>query len=183
MGATVNWIVDLDATLDEAIELAAKGKKWLLAQKIITTAICPERTYGGAELLTRGPLASEWDACEFQIGSAMCGLEISIGRTVYTAGDNGLQSFACPKCSHQHAPEAVPWSDAVGHWYEAEAGYFMRCTACDADSSIVDWQFLECPWGFGNLAFGFWNWTIKDGLNTELAAVLGHRCRHVEEHI
>lgn len=39
------------------------------------------------------------------------------------------------------------------------------------------------PWGFGNLALGFWNGPISDRLLNEVSAMIGHRFRLVHERI
>ena len=182
MGATVDWIVDLDATLDEAPALAKRVTEWLIAREIVSPTLCPERAYSGADLMVRGASAAQWDACPMTPPFNMCGLEVVIERTVFHSGDNGIDTIRCPGCGAAHHPDDIPWSDAVGAWFSAEADHTMACPACHASQSIVDWTF-DVPWGFGNLAFGFWNWPITDRLVDEVSALTGHRCRHVEEHI
>lgn len=183
MGATVDWIVDLDASQDESEALAIKVKTWLITREVVSAVSSPERTYGGGELLMRGPCAAKWDACEIGTISSLCGLEVVTKRKVFHTGDNGIQALQCTDCGGKHDPDVIPWSDAVGAWFSGEGSDVMRCPACDAQRSIVDWRFLNCEWGFGNLGFGFWNWPISERLAQELSVLLGHRCRLVHEHI
>lgn len=182
MGANVEWIVDLDVSLEDAPALAERVKEWLLDREIISRTLCPERSYNDAELMNRGACAAQWDAYPTHSHTSMQGLEVHIGRQVFHTGDNGIQAICCPTCGAAHDPDEVPWSDAVGAWYLNEATHTMTCPACRASLSIVDWTF-ETPWGFGHLAFGFWNWNISDRLVDAVAALTGHRCRFVSEHI
>ncbi|WP_017875533.1 MULTISPECIES: hypothetical protein [unclassified Janthinobacterium] len=182
MGASVDWIVDLDATLDQAQALAERVKEWLIAREVISTTLCPQQAYSGADLMARGASAAQWDACPLTPPFLMSGLEVAIERTVYHTGDNGIAAIRCPGCAAAYDPDDLPWSDAVGAWFSDEAECSMACPACHTSRSIVDWTF-DMPWGFGNLAFGFWNWPISEQLVNELSVLTGHRCRLVHEHI
>lgn len=183
MSDNVQWVVDLDASPEEAQEFAAKVKDWLLAQGIVSNTICAKRSYRDSELLLPGPSATGWRVDGDGDFPSMHGLDIVTERTVFHTGDNGIQALRCPRCAQDHDPADVPWSESVEAWFTAEGSDTLRCPACDCESSIVDWQFLELNWGFGNLAFGFWNWPITEKLAEEIGAVLKHRCRLVHEHI
>lgn len=182
MSDNVQWIVDLDATLDEAEALASKVKDWLVSQEIVSMEVSSELAYDGSMPLMRGARAIEWDSFDIGTPPLPCGLSRVTERRVFHSGGNGIDALQCPQCGHEHNPDVVPWSDAVGAWFNGESGDGMQCPACNATNSIVDWQFLECPWAFGNLGFGFWNWPIDDRLVLAVASVLGHRCRLVYEH-
>lgn len=183
MSDNVEWVVDLDASLDEAQVLAAKVKDWLLAQGIISNRACAGPSYRGGELLLPGPNAAAWSVAGDAEFPSMHGFGIVTERTVFHTGDNGIQGLRCPRCVQQHDPDDLAWSDAVGAWFDEEGSDALQCPACGCESSIVDWRFLDLDWGFGNLAFGFWNWPITERLAEAIGAVLGHRCRLVGEHI
>ena len=183
MSDSVDWIVDLDASPSELEHLSNKVREWLIQRGIIAEQVSAVPAYSGRPLLMRGPRAAEWDSSPVEWLPALCGLEVVRERTVFHTGDNGIQKLQCPACGHQHDPETVPWSDAVGAWFAEEDEHSLQCPTCQQRHSIVDWRFLECEWGFGSLGFGFWNWSISERLVDELASLLGHRCRLVHEHI
>jgi Zn ribbon nucleic-acid-binding protein len=180
MSDNVTWIVDLDALLDEAPQLAEQIKAWLIGEAVVSATPC--QALGAEHLLSRGAAAAKWDAFPHTGHVAMCGLEISIQRRVFHTGDNGIGGIRCPDCGVTHHPDDLPWSDAVDAWFSGESDHSMTCPACRASASIVAWEF-DPAWGFGNLACGFWNWPIANQLLTEIATITGHRCRVVHEHI
>lgn len=177
----IDWVVDVEATLEEAGGLAAEVVDWLVSEGIILRSTRESMWQRGA-LYEPGPCAEQWSVQVIRQVD-QCGLEVLCERTVFHTGDNGLQGFRCPKCSAQHEPDALPWSDAVGAWFEAKPDYILTCPACNNGSPIAAWHFLELEWGFGNLGFGFNNWSITERLATAIADVLGHRHRLVHEHI
>ncbi|WP_156369560.1 serine/threonine protein kinase [Duganella sp. Leaf126] len=180
MSDNVTWIVDLDASLEDAPNLAERVKIWLIAQGVVSATPC--QAPGAENLLSRGPSAAAWDAYLHTSPVLMCGLEVTTQRQVFHTGDNGIDSIRCPDCSVRRNPDDLPWSDAVGAWFEDNGNYCMKCPDCGASRSIVEWEF-DHPWGFGNLAFGFWNWPIADRMMVEISAITGNRCRLVHEHI
>ena len=183
MSANVDWIVVLDASLEEAKPLAQKVRDWLMAQQVVSSSAPEALSWVGNDLLGRGVRAANWDTCPPGDLSAQCGMQTIIERRVFHTGDNGIQGFACPICKATHSPDDLPWSNAVEAWYSAEPDDCMQCPACHASPNIVDWTFLTCEWGFGNLAFGFWNGSIDQRLVEQIASITGHRCRLVHEHI
>lgn len=180
MSDNVTWIVDLDASLQDAPKLAEQVKEWLIAQGVVSATPC--QAFGANHLLSRGASAAAWDAYPHTSPVLMCGLEITTQRRVFHTGDNGIDCIRCPDCGVSHNPDDLPWNDAVGAWFEDDANHCMTCPYCGASRSIVEWEF-DRPWGFGNLAFGFWNWPITDRLIIEMSAITSHRCRLVHEHI
>lgn len=180
MSDSVTWFVDLDASLDDAKELAERVKAWLIAQGIVSPVPC--QALGASHLLSRGETAAMWDTFPHASPVLMCGLEVVTERRVFHTGGNGIDGIRCPACGAKHHPDDLPWSDAISAWFASESDDSMACPACHASRSIVDWEF-DSPWGFGNLAFGFWNWPISDRLLHELSAMIGHRLRLVHEHI
>jgi len=181
MSDNVTWIVNLDAAANQASEVGERVRQWLTGRGIVH----PGRQVpglAGQPLYARGPSAALWDSSRLDVPPTLCGLEIAVGRAVYHTGGNGIDALRCPSCNASHDPDDVPWTDAVGAWHEGEGEDHLACPACTARPSIVEWAF-EMPWGFGNLAFGFWNWPIDERLHTDLSALTGHRYRVVYEHI
>jgi hypothetical protein len=182
MGWNTQWIVDLDATLAEAPQLAAAVTGWLVAEGVVSTLACTQRSYGDSELLLPGASAGQWSEFVRPDDGGLQGFEAVTGRTVYHTGDNGIQGLRCPLCARDHAVDDLPWGDAVSAWHAGQAADAMRCPACGAESGIVDWRFLDFEWGFGNLAFGFWNWSVSARLVKVVGEMLRHRVRLVHEH-
>lgn len=76
----------------------------------------------------------------------------------------------------------MPWGNAVSAWYDNEADDSLTCPTCSRRERVIDWTFLELDWAFGNLGFGFHNWSIADRLSEELGQVLGHRMKIAYQH-
>ena len=180
MSDNVIWMVDLDVSATDATNTAEQVKIWLVGQRIVSLIACQA---GGYEhLLTRGKSAPDWDFFPYARPGSPCGLEIAIERAVYHTGDNGIDGLRCPVCGAINQADDLPWSAAVEAWFLSEGDQSLACPVCRANASILDWEF-DMPWGFGELAFGFWNWPMSDALLEKMAAITGHRYRVVHEHI
>jgi len=181
MSQNITWIVNLDASANEASTIGKRVEQWLAEQGIVNPG---KELPGlmGKPLFARGPSAALWDDGSFDGPETLCGLEIAIGRKVYHTGGHGIDALRCPSCNLSHDPDVVPWSDAVGAWHACEGDDHLACPGCAMRSNIVDWDFT-LPWGFGNLAFGFWNWSIDGRIHSELSALTGHRYRVVHEQV
>jgi hypothetical protein len=180
MSENIVWVVDVDATADEAPALAKEALAWLVGESIVQAAPSTDPRLMRSDLYRPGTSAAVWSK---QVSDylLLCGVEITAVRTVFHAGP-GPDGIQCPHCGADHAPDNVPWSDAVGAWFDNEPDDMLACPACRSSARIIDWRFLELDWGFGNLGIGFNNWAIQPRLATELARVLGHRTKIVHEH-
>lgn len=185
MSDHVMWIVDLDSSLEDAETFAAQVKEWLVKKEIVSSAACSTAAYDGRTLLLPGAcaFAPEWATFDMQHPPAMHGFATVVERKVFHTGGNGIQGIRCPRCSQRHDPEDVAWSDAAEAWYSQEGDDSVTCPTCAIQSKIIDWQFLESDWAFGNLAFAFWNWPVSENIAQGIGSLLGHRCRLVHEHI
>ena len=180
MSDNICWVVDLEATLEDASALAQTGLQWLVQQGIVESIPDSGGALGGADLYRPGPQAAAWS--EYMADDLqLCGVEVTVEHTVFHAGSNSDQ-IRCPNCGANHELDAVPWSEAVERWHSGDADYTLACPACTNSAPIVDWTFLEFDWAFGNLGFGFNNWMIDARLAAELGNVLGHRIKVVYEH-
>jgi hypothetical protein len=81
------------------------------------------------------------------------GLAITIGRTVFDAGANGLDELICPNCKENIAKE--DW-DMFNEWFEEKSDN-ITCPRCNHGSEIHQFK-MDFQWGFSNLGFTFWNW-------------------------
>jgi hypothetical protein len=179
MSDNIVWVADIDATLEEASILAERGLAWLVRESIAQTV--PGQGYSsyGAAVYRPGAKAAAWSVqvCD---DLRQCGVEVRVGRTVFYSCPGPI-SVRCQHCGTSH-DEGVPWGDAVGAWFANEGDDTLICPACSRSERIVDWTFLESDWAFGNLGFGFHNWSIDDALAYELGKVLGHRVKIAYQH-
>ncbi|WP_321842199.1 serine/threonine protein kinase [Paraburkholderia bannensis] len=165
------YIVDRDATLEEAPELAARVMQWLEEQGIAAPSADAEVAFSPATHCA-GANAKDW--VEWLDQFNRCGVIAEIGRQVFHAGGNGVQGLECPQCQTVHDADDVDWGEAVGGWYE-EQDDRLACPACEKSSSITDWRFSEMEWGFGNLGFAFDGFGVEQKLGDAISEVLGHR--------
>lgn len=165
------WVVDRDATLEEAPELAIRVMQWLEEQGIATPSQEAEVAFSPATHCA-GPNAKDW--VEWLEQPSYCGVVAEVGRQIYHTGGNGIDGFECPQCKTIHAPDDVDWGESVGGWFE-ERDDRLECPACTKLTSITDWRFLEMEWGFGNLGFGFDGFGVEQRLADAIGEVLGHR--------
>lgn len=177
MSAHVYWVVDIDATADEAPALAEKVRRWLVEQEIIL----PGLPLVGVEydpLHGYGAAAPSWGhENAVGCGIAYAGLQIVTTRTLFDGGENDIGPFICPHCGAEH--EDMPWSAPSGAWYDGEGDDRMTCPTCGTASGIAEWK---CSWAFGNLGFGFWEGWMQDKLMDQIAVLTGHRLRYVHQH-
>jgi Zn ribbon nucleic-acid-binding protein len=165
------YIVDRDATLEDAPVLASRVMQWLEEQGIAAPSLDAEVAFSPATHCA-GVNAKEW--VEWLDQFDQCGVRAEIGREVFHTGGNGIEGLECPQCQKVHGPDDVDWSEAVGGWLE-EQDDGLACPACAKTSSITDWRFSEMEWGFGNLAFSFDGFGVGQKLADAISQLLGHR--------
>ena len=114
------------------------------------------------------------DAAESFNQCFACGMDISIGRKVYDAGELGF-GIVCPTCSHQFDPDGdtVDWGPKMGQWYDSGEIDSLTCPECVATTPFTGW--FRPTYGFGNLAFVFNEWFLKPEFVDYVAGLLGHR--------
>ena len=107
MSDSVTWIVDLDASLDEAKELAERVKAWLIAQGIVSPI--PSQAVGRSHLLSRGKSAAMWDAFPHASQVLMCGLEVATERRVFhIPATTALMASDAPPAASSITPTSCP---------------------------------------------------------------------------
>jgi hypothetical protein len=107
------------------------------------------------------------------------GLAVTIGRTIFHAGGNGLDEMICPNCKEDIAKE--DW-DMFNEWFEEKSDN-ITCPRCNHASEVHQFE-MDFQWGFSNLGFTFWNWPefTQDFLN-EFKEKLGCDIDVVYEHV
>jgi len=163
LGSNFQTIADVEATAEEADELADALLAWLIETGVVPSAGCVSRN----EVTTEG-------------------LEIVTGRNVFSSL-TGDWWVTCPHCAWSTDPEDTRIGDSVGAWQDLQdtiSGWHaggsdqVRCPNCRRDVGLNDWGWSP-PWGFGYLGFTFWNWpTFSPEFLAEVSERLGHRTVH-----
>ncbi|MGH7134435.1 MAG: hypothetical protein ACREHD_01770 [Pirellulales bacterium] len=179
MSRSVDYVVDVEASLEEASVLAERVVRELVQRGIVLPTPEYSELHGAGSDYATGPNASEAATGTLldrplQDGQFPCGLETHIGHEVYPAGEFGLDTLECPRCRHAHQANDLPWQEAVDEWYEASGPALLGCPSCGQSSQLTDWRFKPA-WAFGNLAFCFNEWRLKPEFVDQLTSLLGHR--------
>ena len=175
MTTCIESIVDTDATLDEADALA----QMVVAELCDRGIILP--TPQTHEILENGPRYAAGpnvrDAAVNVNYCFPCGMDVSIGRNVFDTGEFGYGLF-CPICKHQFNTDAMDWGAPVGQWYESGHVDNLPCSECSASMPFTEW--FQPPFGFGNLAFRFSEWFLKQEFVDYISELLQHRVTWVK---
>jgi hypothetical protein len=179
MSTSIDYVVDVEATLDEAPELSHKVVDELCRREVILPTPQRHEYLRGGPRYATGPkvrTVADYNEC------FPCGMDVVIGRTVYDAGENGLNAISCPQCGHSCNLESEGWWSAIGEWANKQGVGNLLCTSCQTSTPIVSWQF-DPVWGFGELAFQFSEWFLREEFVEELSQILGHRVAWVQSHV
>jgi uncharacterized protein YbaR (Trm112 family) len=154
----VNWLIDIQAIKafkDDCILSSEQGYPIDTGAKALTST--PE--YLPYELNTNG-------------------LQVITERSVFDAGENGLDSFVCPNCNEDILREDWRFDD-----YMETGNALLMCPLCKRANDINDYN-MEPAWGFSDLGFTFWNWTdLTEDFIKEFEQKLGCKVKVVESHI
>lgn len=188
MGDYFQTFVDKEASLSEVDDLSQKVLSWLVDKGIVLST--PSNCVLSLEGMGYPPGLNFRDVVEIFIrpdpnhpGKQIMiinnltpnGLEIIKGRTVFHAGQGGMEVI-CRQCQTTFDHKSLTtWGDAVDEWYKELGAGVIKCPRCGFEESVVEWQYKP-PWGFGNLGFKFWNWPpFLPSFIKELEAQLGHK--------
>src|SRR5688500_190629 len=122
MSMSIESVVDLDAGAEEAADLAKRVTEELLGRGIIVPA--SERP-GCTRHFAAGPHAD--DVVEAINNNWSTGLNVTTGRTVYDAGENGLETLSCPACGGEVGQAEADWSTVVIEWYRGSGPALLSC--------------------------------------------------------
>jgi hypothetical protein len=175
MTTCIESIVDTQATLDEAGALARDVIASLCDRGIILpTPQTHEYLQDGPRYAT-GP--NVLLAADTVNDCFPCGMDVSIGRNVYDSGELGFALF-CSNCNHQIDKAAIDWAAPVIKWLQSGGVEQQKCPACSVSTPFTDW--FRPPFGFGNLAFKFSEWFLKQEFVNDISQLLGHRVTWVK---
>ncbi|MGM1063756.1 hypothetical protein [Saccharothrix sp. Mg75] len=163
-------VVDVEAGDHEAADLAAAVTAWLVERGVVVARVT---SCAGGPGRAPGPdYASAVDAPDDALAAhAWNGLQVVAGRAVHYAKGTD-QGVSCPHCGADVGLEQL--HDAFDEWLRGEPGT-RPCPSCGRELDPNGWRWTP-RWGFGALAFTFWNWPpLRPGFVAELSARLGHR--------
>ena len=185
MGDYFQTIVDLDASPEEAAAYADRGLAWLLSEGLVL----PDRTDCVLGAPLGHPPGPNWagvcgpEDASWEPGG---GLDVQVGRTVFSAGQGEPEAVTCPRCeattrlitdTWQSDDEAwEPFGAALRTWDE-EGEADVVCPACAAPVPLPEYRWADDFFAFAHLGFEFWNWPhFSDEFLTRFADVFeGHR--------
>jgi hypothetical protein len=168
MGDWFQTIVDTDATPGEAQRLAANTLDWLIADGFIAA----ERTgcvlgadAGHAPGRRYGEAVEDPDPRLVSVQSN--GLHVTVGRTIFDAGQGDPSAVTCPHCAaeitlvdeHRSLIEEK-WarvSNALDSWADGHDAP-VECPSCLRAAPVHTWLWADDYFAFGHLGFTFWNW-------------------------
>lgn len=198
MGDYYQTIVDVEVMEEESPELAERIVSWLHDEGVIDRLRTSPK-YANGTMYLFGARATEvvQDATYFlgdYEGSVArydvspdeplvfnVHLDVVTRRSVVWTTGMSLECLACGaeigdwdgQCVRKHVFDS--WVDAAADWEKGAEGLF-GCPDCGHVLPVTQWKQGDWPWGFGNLAFWFWNYgLLKDGFVQEFARRLGHR--------
>lgn len=165
MGAGFQTIVDIDATAEEARDLAAATTEWLVGSGIVVPD--PAGTGYGPGERCHDALVEPWGG---EIGPG--GLAVVTERTVFHPGVQHSDEVGCPCCDSPVGMDEM--SAIIGAWYDGDSTP-QACPVCDGGVGINDWAW-DPAWAFGHLGFTFHSWpALSREFVATVAGRLGHR--------
>ncbi len=192
MGDTFEVAVDVEATLDEAAQLASTVIERLAAEGIIDATLTGDDDVWGAGCYRPGPnhqLAIEDPDDPYAAAfarSRLGRLRVVIGRTVFYPIQGEPGPAVCPLCGYavvitdpETGRDTDDWelfNEALGDWHEGGPGIVI-CPNNGSAIAINEWQWQgDWPIAVGHLGFEFWNWPmLHPRFTNEIADQLGHR--------
>jgi hypothetical protein len=157
-------LVDVDADEVEAKSIATNVLKRFRAAGLIASRPNGHCVLGGTGY-PPGPKMPK--LYELEYGSrfwelATNGVEVRIGRGFNeSALGPACDGFRCPSCGTEFDPFASELGTtilaAAAKWRNGLDKARVRCPNCKNLPLVTQWE-CKPPIGFGNLAFGFWNW-------------------------
>jgi hypothetical protein len=171
-------IVDTRAGLDEADHLARHVVSLLSDRGVVGASPSEEGGYD------RGPHATDIStpgtpgpaARHESIPPVYSHLQVLIGRMTHSADLSEFKAprALCPSCGRALDDQDGEWQAAVQAWIGGDDDSGLLCGACGRTSPVAFWA-TDPGFGFGNLAFRFWNWPpLSPSFLEEIGRELGH---------
>jgi hypothetical protein len=169
-------VVDTGATLDEADHLARHVVAWLAEKGVVRPNPSEEGGYdrgpGAGEIALPAVVRREHET----IPPVHFHLQVLIGRMTHSEDLSRFHEPAarCPACGRLFDHADGEWQSATQDWIGGDDDATLRCAACGKESPVVRWAY-DNRYGYGNLAFRFWNWPpLKPSFLDDVRRELGH---------
>jgi hypothetical protein len=154
-------IVDTRAGLEEADHLARQVVLLLSGRGVVAPTPSEEGGYD------RGPNAADISQADAAAASlrhesippVYSHLQVLIGRMTHSVdlSEFKVPRALCPACGKELDDPDGDWQAAVQLWLGGDDESGLLCAACGQESPVAAWVY-DSRFGFGNLAFRFWNW-------------------------
>ncbi|WP_031465118.1 hypothetical protein [Sciscionella sediminilitoris] len=177
MGDYFETIVDVEASAEQAPELAERLLDWFLAEGIVVRGAA-DGHFGESY-----PIGPNSGRAAPEEPWAHGGLELTTGRSVFHSHDEGPLEVSCPRCAEtvtlwpKAGESSAEWDSiekVISAWYEQGTGTWP-CRGCARPLGLNEWRWRPA-WGFGYLGFAFWNVPpLREEFVAEVSRRLGHR--------
>lgn len=154
-------IVDTRAGLEEADHLARHVVELLSGRGVVAPSPSDEGGYD------RGPQATDISQADLaarpprheSIPPVYSHLQVLVGRMTHSVdlSEFRVPPAQCPACAWDLEDPDGNWQAALQLWLGGDDESGLLCAACGRESPIAAWVY-DTGFGFGNLAFRFWNW-------------------------
>ena len=184
MSDSAQIIVDIDATESDAERLATKVVKHMVARGIVAAGLSDCALSGDGHApgpSAAGVVNATASECKRAFALGANGLAVSTERQVFHTVENGVE-LRCDKCKVTFEPDEK-YEAAAENWFDGNEKARFACPTCKQELLVKEW---DGPFvlGLGSLGFEFNNWPpLKPEFVSEIAALLGHRVRVVQQHI
>jgi hypothetical protein len=169
-------IVDTRAGLGEADHLARHVVALLSGRGVVALKPSQEGGYDRGPNATdiSGPEAAAVPTRHETIPPVYSHLQVLIGRMTHAndLSEARAPRALCPSCGAAMVDPEGNWQSAELAWIGGDDDSGLRCAPCGQESPVAAWSY-DSSFGFGNLAFRFWNWpplsaTFLDEMRREL---------------
>lgn len=103
-------------------------------------------------------------------------LQVIIGRATHSGDMSQARApeASCPRCGKALEDPDEEWRAAAQAWLAGDDDSMLACPGCGLAAPVASWSYGS-RFGFGNLAFRFWNWPpLRGSFLDELRGELGH---------
>ena len=176
MGDYFQTIVDTGATLEEADHLARHVVSLLSERGVVAAKPSQEGGYdrgpNAKDISLPAPALREHE----RIPPVHTHLQVLIGRMIHSVDLSEFKApeARCPACGTVLDDPDETWKAAVQAWTGGDDVAGLFCGACGKESPVAAWVY-DSPYGFGKLAFRFWNWPpLSPAFLDEIRSELKH---------
>lgn len=168
-------IIDTGARPDEADHLARHVVEFLSGKGIIAPTPDQEGGYRRGDRALE--IATEATRPPHEtIPPVHFHLQVMIGRAAHASDLSSTErpQARCPECAALLQDQDDSWREAEREWLAGDDDASLDCQTCNIGGKLVDWDH-DTGYGFGNLAFRFWNWPpLRPEFLEEMKRELGH---------